>query len=203
MASGMARAKIVLMEGQETPPSWRYTGSNAGGGLVQDDPRANIGAVALVANEADSIQWTASEYMAHDKTVVWYMGLIGVTVVLALVTFLVSRSIFSTVVVVLISGVIAAYAARDPKTQTYRISGREVLFAGKRYSLNEFRSFALVRDGGVPSIWLIPLRRIMPPLIMYLEPKDEDKIVDLLSEYLPHEQRDYDLLERLMRYLHF
>jgi hypothetical protein len=200
LASRKARAKIMAMEGQETPPSWRFTGSSG------DSSRAFNATQSTpmpAAAEQQAIRWTASEYIAHEKSPMWYLAFIGVTSVIAAITFLVTRDYVSTTAIVLICAAMGWYANRKPQVQEYEISSRGVRFAGKGYAFSEFRSFALVQDGSAPSVWLIPLKRIMPPLIMYFEQKDEDKIIDMIGDYLPHEQRDYDLVERFMRYLRF
>jgi hypothetical protein len=43
----------------------------------------------------------------------------------------------------------------------------------------------------------------MPLLTIYYDPADEDKIVNALSDMLPHEDRQHDMVERLMRRLRF
>jgi hypothetical protein len=49
----------------------------------------------------------------------------------------------------------------------------------------------------------MPLKRFMPPLSLYMDPADEEKIVDVLADYLPVEQREQDPIDKLMRRLRF
>ncbi len=190
------------MEGQATPPSWRFTGSNAVSDQPEASPRSK-GGTNRRDRDPEAITWTASEYIAHDKDALWYAMFGAATLVFALLVYVVSRSLLSTIVIVLIGVGVGAYAGRKPNQQTFEVSRDGVVFAGKEFGYEEFRSFSVVQDGAVPSIWLMPLKRIKFPLIMYFEPKDGDRIISILADYLPHEQRTHDPIERLMRYIRF
>ncbi len=67
----------------------------------------------------------------------------------------------------------------------------------------EFKSFALIDEGTFSSIILAPLKRFLPPLSVYISAEDQDRIVEVLAQYLPMEMREHDAIDRLSRRIRF
>jgi hypothetical protein len=166
----------------------------------------------LVDNEGDSVRpyngqplitWTASEFIAHDKSAGWYGVLALVGVLLAGLVYLILRDIISTTVVLVCTVLFGVYAARKPRQIYYQLDDTG-LSVGKRHFLyHEFRSFAVVDEGAFASIAFIPLKRFSPLLSIYFDPEDEDAIADVLADHLPVEPRELDLLERVLKTIRF
>lgn len=152
----------------------------------------------------DSISWSASEYIAHHKSGSWY-ALFGVVLVVGLIGiyFITSGDILSVVVVAIVAAVFAMYAARQPNEQQYSISDQGVSIGSKAYSFNDFKSFSVIDEGAFSSIAFMPLKRFMPVISIYYTPDDEDKIVDALSQFLPFDHRDADMVDKLMKKIRF
>ena len=53
-----------------------------------------------------------------------------------------------------------------------------------------FRSFAIIEDGAMVSVQLLPQKRFMVPISVYLDPTQADDIIDAIGEYLPFEHRE-------------
>lgn len=151
-----------------------------------------------------SISWTASEYIAHQKSGKWY-GLLALGTVLlaALAYFITGGDIVSVVVIVVVAIVFGGYAGRKPKELQYTVGPDGLSIGGKAYSFHDLRSFSVLNEGAFSSISFMPLKRFMPTLSIYYAPDDEDKIVDVLSQYLPFEPREHDTVDRLMRKIRF
>lgn len=151
----------------------------------------------------DGVQWTASEFIAHDKGAGWYV-LVGVgTVVLAAVTYFLSRDRFTPALIVIIGILFGVIGARKPRELTYVIDEQGVTIGDKFYAYSNFKSFSVVQEGGIESIWFAPLKRFMPSLSIYFAPTDEQKIIDTLSQFLPVEARTLDPIDRLMHRIGF
>jgi hypothetical protein len=58
-----------------------------------------------------------------------------------------------------------------------------------------------MQEGPLTSANLFPLKRFMPPVTAYFDPKDEEKITNVLGNYLPYEDRKMDGIDRLSRRL--
>ncbi|HET9174239.1 MAG TPA: hypothetical protein VFN56_03070 [Candidatus Saccharimonadales bacterium] len=150
-----------------------------------------------------SIQWIASEYVAHHKSPGWYLGLAGAAILAAAIVFLLTRDKISSAVVLIGAAVFGAYGARKPRQLDYRLDERGVTIGQRSFMYEEFRSFSLIPEGAFQSIVFVPMKRFMPLTTIYFDPADQDKITALLSQRLPYEERQKDLIDRLMWRIRF
>lgn len=150
-----------------------------------------------------AVQWTASEFIAHHKTSGWYLLLAGGAAALAAVVFLVTRDNISTAMVAVVAIIFGVFASRKPRELPYSVDNESLHIGDKAYPYATFRSFSVVQEEGVDSIRFMPLKRFMPILSIYFEPKDEQKIIDVLSQYLPVEERQLDAVDKLMHKIRF
>lgn len=154
--------------------------------------------------ETEAITWTASEYIAHHKSPLWFVVLGIAAVVASLgVYFITDGDIVSTIVVLLVAIIFGAYAARKPRVQQYAVSPAGVTIGSRTYGFDVIKSFSVIDEGPFASITFMPMQRFMPVISIYFDPQDEDRIVTFLAQYLPMEQRNHDAIDRLMRKLKF
>lgn len=177
---------------EENPDSnWQYT----------ED--ANSGNSSSMQTPHETVTWTASEYIAHEKTAGWYLLLAVVVVGAAGVVYLLTKEIVSTVVIVIMGAAFASFANRKPQELTYTLDSNGLKIGDKAFNYSQFKSFTIIEEGAIDSIMIMPLQRFMPPLSIYFDPSDEEKITDALSGYLPYEDRKQDPVDRLMRKVRF
>jgi hypothetical protein len=151
-----------------------------------------------------AITWTASEFIAHEKSVSWYGALAGVALVIAALMFLITHDWVSVAVVVVAAVMLGVYGARKPRQLQYQIDNRGISIGHKRYGYDEFRSFAVLPEGAFSSITFMPLRRFAPPVTIYYAPEDEDRIATLLAGQLPYDElHRQDVIDRLMHLIRF
>ncbi len=150
-----------------------------------------------------SVSWTASEYIDHSKGPAWYLTLITGTILLAAGIYLITKDYFASGVVVVVGVIVGIFSTHKPKQVTYELSASGLKAGEKVYALSLFKSFALIREGALSSVNLIPIKRFMPPLSIYFDPSDEQKIIGVLGEHLPLEEGGLDAIERLSRRLRF
>ena len=151
----------------------------------------------------DPVNWTASEYIAHEKSAGWYMLLALAVVAFAAAVYFVTKELVSSVVIVIMGAAFGAFAARKPQELEYSLDNSALHVGGRSYSYAQFKSFTIVDEGPIHSIMLMPLQRFMPPLSVYYGPEDEDKIANALSSYLPYEDRKQDYIDKFMRKVRF
>ena len=137
------------------------------------------------------------------SSLAWYAMYGAGAAVLTLITYMVTREILSSVVIIVVAITFGIFAARKPRILPYQIDDLGVHIDQKTYPYETFKSFALIQEGGIRSIALLPLKRFLPPISLYLDPSDEERIVAALGDYLPVEQRQQDPIDRLMRRLRF
>lgn len=166
-------------------------------------PMAAPAQAPIAAAPEESISWMASEFIAHNKPPFWYMALIGGAAVLAALVWLFTKDKISTGVVVVAAITFASYGARKPRQLQYQLTESGLMVGEKYHDYQEFRSFSVVPEGAFSSIVFMPLKRFAPLTTIYYDPADEAKIIDLLAERLPHEERQKDLIDRLMWRIRF
>jgi hypothetical protein len=179
--------------GTVTGPQWEYKA---------EEPTTPTSPQATQAR-SEGVAWTASEYVAHQKTAGWYMLLALGAIVGAALVYALTKDKISVVMIVIVAIIFGVFAARQPRVLQYRLDESGLEIGGKFYPYAMFKSFAVIQEGGIESISLMPLKRFMPILSIYFAPDDADKIVDTLGIYLPHEDRQADPIDRLMRRLRF
>lgn len=189
--------KLENKNNTEPESGWNYSPeSETGFGMSGDEQ--NFASV-------ESVSWTASEYVAHDKTVLWYVAVsVFVTIFAGLIYFFDgSKSLISPILIVSAGIIFMITASRKPSELDYLIDDAGIHVGKKLYAFSQFKSFALVQEGPIVSLVFIPLQRFMPSLTVYFDPNDQDKIVNALSMYLPVESRKLDIIDNLMRKIRF
>lgn len=155
------------------------------------------------AAEASVLSWTASEYIAHQHGAGWYLALTAGTAVITALLYVSTKSIFSASVMPVLGIIVGVFASRQPRQVSYELDRKGITIAGRFYPYNSFKSFSIIDEGGIPSVFLSPLKRFMPPISAYFDPKQGDNILKTLGDYLPFEQRQPDFTERLTHRLRF
>jgi len=153
--------------------------------------------------EFKPITWTASEFIAHDKSGGWYAILTLGSIVLAALLWFLTKDWVTPAVVLFAAFIFGVYAKRKPRELVYTLDDHGLIIGDKHYPYDQFRSFAVVPEGGVAGIVFMPLKRFGAPLTIYYDPADENKIVDLLAIVLPLEHRTQDPIDRLMWRIRF
>lgn len=150
-----------------------------------------------------SVSWTASEYIDHTRGTGWYFMLLVGSAVLATLIYFFTKDILGAAIVIALAVIVAVMANRKPSQLTYTLSNAELQAGTKTYKYSQFRSFAIIREGDLNSLLLTPLKRFVPPVSIYFDEDDEDKIVRIISEHLPLEKKSPDRIDMLTRRLRF
>ncbi len=188
------------MQGGSTEPQ-----SDAGWQFVPEESPASSGQTIqqLEAKYAESVSWTASEFLAHQKTFGWYAALMFVGFLVAGVVYFLTRDYISTGVVVFASVIMGILGARKPRVLSYKLDGKGLTIEDKFHPYGDFKSFSIIQEQEAKSIALMPLKRFMPLLIIYFDPKDEERVAQVLASHLPVEAHKLDTVDRLMSKIRF
>ena len=154
-------------------------------------------------DQIDTVEWTASEYVAHQKSSGWFAALIVSAIVITGIVIAVTGSIGSAGVVLLCFVAFGAFAVRKPATKSYKISAEGVTVDNHFFEFDDFKSFSVMEEGAIDCIWLRPLKRITPTVAMYFPPDEEDRIVMVLENFLPMEDRVHDFVDRMLQRFRF
>jgi len=176
---------------EQPPANWQFqSGTPPTSVTPQQPPEAQV-------------DWTASEFVAHQKSAGWYLGLVALTILLGAIVYVLTKDVISTVVVAIVGISFGFFAARKPRELHYALDTSGIHMGEKFYPYNQFKSFSLVEEDAAQSVWLMPLKRFMPIITVYFDPNDQDKIANTLSNFLPFENRQPDAVDKLMHRLRF
>jgi hypothetical protein len=176
---------------EEPAANWQFTDNH-------DQPGESVSQPAV-----QSVSWTASEYIAHNKGLLWFMMLGLVLAAVAVGMYFVTHD-FITAIMVATAGIIfGVFAARQPHVLEYTLDSRGIKIGQKFYPYAEFKSFDITEEGPLPAILLEPLKRFLPPITVFYDQNEEDAIFNVLGNYLPHQEKAPDAVDRLMRRIRF
>lgn len=193
---------------QNQPPTgWQFNSgqtTNSGGqqfntisdnnGIAQQNPQ----------EQPDStVSWTASEFIAYQKGVGWYVVALMALLVIGGIIFLITKDYISAIMTSLLIFVFIVFASRKPRVLNYEISDQGIHIGNNLINFSTLKSFAVIDEGSIRSIDLLPLKRFMPSISMYFEPQDELNIVQALGSYLPKEERNQPFIDKLMHKIRF
>ena len=150
-----------------------------------------------------SVNWSASEFVAYQKNPGWYFLMMSAIICISIIIFFITSDLISAGATVLIGVLFLVFASRKPRVLKYQISKDGVQIEDKMYSYGALHSFAVIDEGSLHSIMLLPTQRFMPAVSIYFDPAEEQKIVETLGSYLPHEERKQEFIDRLMHKIRF
>lgn len=178
-------------------------------GFYKSEPLFNVSAFDDLPQDSiddelpESVSWTASEFVHHAKSPMWFVILFGGTLALCAVVYLLTKDLITVVTILIMAALFAVVAARKPNVQQYVVDRRGLQIGPKLWEFKNFKSFCIIDEGHFTSVTLLPLKRFMPSVSVYFDPEDEAKIVDMLALYLPYEARQPDITDRIMKRIKF
>lgn len=177
----------------EPATNWQFTEGSA-------EPQVDA---SSPSQDTKTASWSASEYIAHNKGTAWFALLgVGLFVFIAVV-YIATKDVVASIMVGIAGVTFGVFAARSPRVLEYTVNASGIQIGQKLYTYADFKSFSLAEDGPLPAIILLPLKRFLPPITVFYEPKEEDSILDVLADYLPHEEKQPDIVDKLMRRIRF
>jgi hypothetical protein len=191
--------------GEDQPPkdqaqgAWNYHPE----GAPADTATPSLDAAAVAPADDNAVDWSASEFIVHEKSPLWYLILAGATSAVAAAIYFLTRDAISVVAVVILAAVLGVAASRKPRIIEYRVDRGGITVGRQFHPYGHFKSFALIDEGAFTSVTVLPLKRFAMPLSIYFSPEDEPRIMDVLANHLPVEPGELDSIDRFMRNIHF
>ncbi len=183
---------------QPPPTGWQFVPNQQSTVTTNSPPEQSDGS----QSEAH-ISWSASEFIAYQKNPGWYVVATISLLTITGVIYLVTKDGISSGVTFLLGILFIALASRQPRVLSYEISNQGVKINGRLFAFSSMRSFTVVEQDSLRSIDIIPLKRFMPIISMYYDPKDEGIITSTIGRYLPKEDRPQPLIDKLMHKIRF
>lgn len=213
-------------EPQVIQPQWQYTSGNltqnqtintpqsqpdhaeqeeaAPAVQTEQQPTQNYDNQAVKPSPEEPLfSWRASEFASSDKNGSWYLLLAFGSFVFAGLTYLLTKQVFSAIVILILGITVAFYGRLKPRVLDYSIDKTGINVGNKFYLFNQFKSFSIIEDQAIPSIHLMPIKKLMMPITIYIDPAGADKIIDILGDILPFEDRKRDIADKISQKLRF
>lgn len=182
---------------------WVFKPGGTTGSSVPGRPVSVAQPVQSIPQNADAIEWTASEYIAHQKHFSWYLGLAAVTIVVAVIVYLITRDVVSTGFILFAGFVLGVLAGRKPRLVAYRLDAGGLTIGQRYYPYGQFKSFSVMQQGPMAVVKFMPLKRLLPSVDAFVPPDNADAILNLLSQNLPAESRQPGAVDRLAHRIRF
>jgi hypothetical protein len=170
------------------------------------DPNQNMfSADAEQDQEPDfpEITWASDVESAQQpmRQTGWFVSMGVAAVLLSGLVYFLSRDILSTLVTLFAVGALMFVVLKPSARVTYALEEDGIVVAGKHYLYDSFRSFSIIEAGEHDILWLTPIQRFLPSLVVHFPPELGEDIVSILSSVLPHEDKAMDFVDRLSRRL--
>lgn len=190
-------------ETQVPQTSWQYTS----GQLSQENPETKA-SYRIVGEDKQQPEktlytWQASEFASNEKRFTWYIYLALLTIIASALIYVISRNLMSVAVLVVLAIVVGIYGNLKPRTLTYSITSTGIKIGDKYHPYSSFKSFSVLDDMSVPSIQLMPIKRLAIPISIYVAPTDINKVFESIGNSLPFEQHKRDFADKLSHKLRF
>jgi hypothetical protein len=154
-------------------------------------------------NVTNQVEWSASEFIAHQKGASWYFILAAGTVIVAALIFFLTREYISAGVVAVLGLTFGIYGSVPPRNISYKIDSTGITVEKKHFPFESFKGVQITEGGVVPSITFIPLKRFTMPLTIYFSPQQKDQITNMVGEFLPSEVKQIEKIDKLVARLRF
>lgn len=155
------------------------------------------------AADDEGITWQSAEYMTHDKDSSWYGAMVLGSILISAVVYILNRDIITAAIILFALVGLTYFSGRKPREQQFAVSAEGVQVGHNFYAFHDFRSFSVAEEPSSISIVLMPLKRFMPAVNIFVPADYEEKVVNFISEILPIEQHKPDVVDNLMRRIRF
>lgn len=152
------------------------------------------------ADDQEQLTWEASEFISHEKDILWFLAFIIVVLSFLAVSILLQAWTFVVLIIIMALATLV-YVGRPPRTMRYSLSEKGLYIGEQFHAFDEFRAFDVIGDGAFYAIMLVSTKRFMPATLIYFAKQDGDRIVRIMSQHLPMEDLHFDLAEIIIRKL--
>ena len=154
-----------------------------------------------VMPQQEPLRWQATEYIHHEKDVMWFVAFGAVVAALMAVSVLVLQSITFSILIPVMAIALIVYTRRPPRLIDYTLSSKGLFVNDQLYPFADFKGFGVIRDGREFSVMLIPTKRFRLGVSVYFPEEAGEAIVDILGTRLPMQEMHLDLFDRIIHKL--
>lgn len=147
------------------------------------------------------LRWQATEYIHHERTVLWYVVLGIVVVAFIVLALLVFHSITFAILIPVMLVALVVYIRRPPSLLNYTLSRKGLHINDHLYLYDQFKAFGVVSHEELHSVVLLPRKRFQVSQTVYFPEEVGEQLVDMLAARLPMQEVQLDTIDRLLKKL--
>lgn len=144
------------------------------------------------------LRWQAVEYVQHERSPIWYIATILVTVALIFVAIYLIKSVTFAILLPVMVVALFVYVRRQPAMLNYTLSKKGLYINDKLYPYANFKAFGVVTLAGHHTAQLIPRKRFQIGQNVYFPEEVGETLVDMLAARLPMQEVHPDLYDRII-----
>ncbi len=162
--------------------------------VAQDEDAVDTGNDVL-------LRWQATEYIHHERTILWYVILGIVVVIFIALALLVFHSITFAILIPVMLIALVVYIRRPPSILNYILSRKGLHINDHLYLYDQFKAFGVVSHEELHSVVLLPRKRFQVSQTVYFPEEVGERLVDMLAARLPMQEVHLDTIDRLLKKL--
>lgn len=148
------------------------------------------------------ISWHAPDFIKQEQSTDWYWAVGVITIALAVAGFVFGNVLFGILVIVA-SFALVLQSSRDPEIHEFVVSRKGVKANNILYPYSSLHSFWVENNPHEQKILLQSEKSWMPYIVIPIEDVDPEEIRDFMIQYLPEEEHQEPLAQKIMEYLGF
>ena len=154
--------------------------------------------------EKNEIQWEAPEYEFNLKEVSWYWLSVIVAIVLVFIAFW-QRNFLFAIFVIIAELILIHFAGRFPIIWKFKLNKKGISIGEQKfYEFNQIECFDVHNYNEEFNQLIIKQKSKLSPYIkIFIHPEDEDKIKNLLLQYIPQRELEGSVIDSLERIIRF
>ena len=150
------------------------------------------------------LNWTAHEYLEHERGIGWFLGFGLIMILLAGVVYFISgRDLIAPLSIVLVAICLGVFVLKKPKQRQYRLLADGIKVDQALHPYDGFIRFNVFNSGSLTGVHLIPSRRWSVPLTLYVPQEIAEEVVDHLSHVVVYDDSPQSTLDQLLHQLRF
>lgn len=150
----------------------------------------------------EEITWKAPEFIKYEKGPDWYwaVGVISITIAVAAVVF---GNVLFGILVLIASVALTLQGSQDPEIREFSVDRQGVQADEILYPYSSLKSFWVENNPHEQKLLLQSEKAWMPYIVMPIAEVDPEEVRDFLLQFLPEEEHQEPLTQKIMEYLGF
>lgn len=149
------------------------------------------------------IEWDAHEYEHKERSQDWFWA-VGILTFAIAITAVIFGNIIFAILILTAAFALALFINRPPETVHVVIDEKGVTRGRVHYPYSTLKSFWIDTEHPHNKILLRSEKLLMPLIIIPLEPNtDEERLDEVLSQFLEKEYHSLPFVEKLLEYFGF